>query len=46
MNNFNLTWNQALKLNYATFTHRCKYIKHKKTEEEKAIREAKRRAKK
>lgn len=40
MNTFNLTWNETLKLNYRTFNHRCKYIRHKKAEEIKAIRAA------
>lgn len=29
MNTYNLTWNETLKLNYRTFSQRCKYILHK-----------------
>ena len=38
MNTFNLSWNETLKLNYRTFTHRCKYIKHKREQELKAAK--------
>jgi hypothetical protein len=41
MNTFNLTWNETLKLNYRTFTHRCNYVKHKNEEALKAIKKPK-----
>lgn len=41
MTTFNLTWNQTLKLNYATFTHRCKYIAHRHKEEQRELKKVK-----
>jgi hypothetical protein len=41
MNTFNLSWNETLKLNYRTFSHRCKYIKYKNEEALKAIKKPK-----
>lgn len=40
MKNFNLTWNQTLKINYVTFHHRCKFILHEEEEKLKSIKRA------
>ena len=42
MDTFNLSWNETLKLNYRTFVHRCKFIKHRAEQEVKAMKDAKR----
>lgn len=41
MRTFNLSWNETLKLNYRTFSHRCKYIKYKNEEQLKAMKNPK-----
>lgn len=45
MNTFNLSWNETLKLNYRTFTHRCRYVIHKNAEANKAAKAARAEAK-